>query len=177
MKIKSTSVRKPNTVDVVIQEIDEIDNDFYFKSEIELEESQDLAVIKDEHVHPHYTDNDNTLISNMKYIPIQTDENPSRSIKKCIIKHTAEKPFHCELGLKSFSSVDLNKHIRPHTGERPLQREICKKTFSHLGSLNKHKRTHTGEKPFQCEICKKTYSASGTLKNHIKTHTGERPFQ
>ncbi|XP_050436669.1 zinc finger protein 177-like [Adelges cooleyi] len=113
---KETSVRKPNTVAVIKQEVDEIDNDCFFVSEMEIKENQDLAVIKDKRVHPHFTYN--TLNSTMKYNQIQTKEKPTRSIKKCIMTHSAEKPFPCD---------------------------ICKKTFLHSGNLNKHIVTHTGE--------------------------------
>ncbi|XP_050426237.1 uncharacterized protein LOC126836676 isoform X2 [Adelges cooleyi] len=40
---------KPNTLSVNKWEVDEIDNDCYFKSTIQIEENQDLAVLKDEY--------------------------------------------------------------------------------------------------------------------------------
>ena len=79
-----------------------------------------------------------------------------------------EKPYQCEICLKSFSlKQPLDNHRRVHSGEieKPYQCEICLKSFSKRHNLGRHKKVHSGEKPHQCNKCLKAFSEKSKEKD------------
>nr|XP_023012387.1 zinc finger protein OZF-like [Leptinotarsa decemlineata] len=118
------------------------------------------------------------------------------------VVHNNERPFQCQVCLKSFGRKALLKeHENYHTGEKLFECKTCSKTFSknsvlkvHLEThvkrfqckycsetftckthLVKHERSHS-DKPFQCEMCPKAFALKVYLVEHIRIHNGEKPY-
>ena len=95
----------------------------------------------------------------------------SGSLKKHMLTHTGETPFHCNLCYRSFNQkCNLNAHMLIHTGLKVHQCVSCDKTFTERSALNKHVLIHTGEKPHTCRVCRKSFGRRDTLTTHMLIH-------
>ncbi|XP_077288130.1 uncharacterized protein LOC143912703 [Arctopsyche grandis] len=98
--------------------------------------------------------------------------------KSKFVLHTIEKPFKCDICLKSFAHKSrLVRHEKLHTGIKPHKCDICFKSFTRKTDLVVHIRSHTGEKPYKCDICLKSFTQKSNLVQHKVLHTGIKPHK
>ncbi|CAH1782131.1 unnamed protein product, partial [Owenia fusiformis] len=99
-------------------------------------------------------------------------------LDKHALKHTRERPFHCHVCEKSFtSSLLLKRHIlnlHSDSGEKPFKCKNCSKSFLWSSKLKVHERIHTGERPLQCKVCGKCFNNLGSFGIHQLTHSGKK---
>lgn len=89
----------------------------------------------------------------------------------CLLVHTNERRFACDLCEKSFSRKSLlTAHRRVHTGEQPYACGQCDRRFNRSDDLARHMRLHGGERPFACDQCDKKYFVKVDLRRHMKVH-------
>lgn len=94
--------------------------------------------------------------------------NRSYLIRQSVSQNNEERPFRCNVCLKSFKQVaHLTTHKRIHSDEKPHKCNICGQSFRSSSHLKQHVKIHTGEKPYPCEVCGKSFRQSAHLKNHI----------
>ncbi|XP_063987881.1 zinc finger protein 718-like isoform X4 [Diachasmimorpha longicaudata] len=90
--------------------------------------------------------------------------------------HSNERNFRCETCEKKFScKVYLEEHRRTHMEYRPYNCQECDKSFKQKSALHSHRRCHNKNNPYECKICFKTFPRTQDLKNHNLTHTREKP--
>ncbi|CAH1778445.1 unnamed protein product [Owenia fusiformis] len=61
--------------------------------------------------------------------------------------------------------------------DKPFKCELCLKTFAIRYDLKKHSRIHTGEKPYTCKSCSKTFTQSSSLYLHMRNVHKEKSFR
>lgn len=75
--------------------------------------------------------------------------------------HMNNKPFKCEICLKSFLTLGAQKqHMYLHSGVRPyvcLEND-CGKSFSYLSALRQHKKNVHELRRLKCEYCDRMFS-------------------
>lgn len=73
-------------------------------------------------------------------------------------------------GRKFHFFSEIKRHILIHTGETPFHCELCGRGFNKKSNLNAHFRMHSNEKPFECDKCGKCYKSKSSLMKHEVTH-------
>lgn len=96
------------------------------------------------------------------------------SLKRRLLTHSREKPFHCENWIQMFLKC---RSQWTYTWGKPFQCELCGFNCSRNANLNRHMLTHTREKNFHWKICGFKCSHNTNLRKHMLTHTGEKHFQ
>jgi len=64
----------------------------------------------------------------------------------------------------------LQIHSMKHTGEKPYHCDICFKKFRFAPYVKKHRMTHTGVKPHQCQLCSSSFNEKSNLTRHMLKH-------
>ncbi|GFS43813.1 hypothetical protein TNIN_325892 [Trichonephila inaurata madagascariensis] len=118
------------------------------------------------------------------HCPYSTER--SSNFKNHMAVHTGERPYVCDVCMKSFTQKgNLKTHLRLHSD--PFLRNIRMPNYPRKSSLEESlyatgyssflKSIPTGKKSFACNICQKSFTQKGSLKTHIRLHTGERPYE
>ena len=108
--------------------------------------------------------------------------NQANSLSKHILRHTGEKPHHCNhSGEKphrcttceyfSIRYAHLKRHLlKYHTGEMPHKGDQCDYACVSSSELQSHMRKHIVLRPFKCTQCNASFKLNKSLMNHAQTH-------
>ncbi|GBM22858.1 Zinc finger protein Xfin [Araneus ventricosus] len=67
-------------------------------------------------------------------------------------------------------SANVKRHVLQHTGERPFHCSYCSKGFIEKKNLITHMLRHTGERPFSCSLCGKGFTQKRSWTTHMLRH-------
>ncbi|XP_050294397.1 uncharacterized protein LOC126734718 [Anthonomus grandis grandis] len=72
----------------------------------------------------------------------------------------------------------LDAHLKTHTSQKPFHCSICNKNFTTKWNLKLHKWTHSSrtQKPFKCEQCKGAFIRENDYISHMNSHKSLRPY-
>uniref|UniRef100_A0A8C7ILV0 Zinc finger and BTB domain containing 17 n=1 Tax=Oncorhynchus kisutch TaxID=8019 RepID=A0A8C7ILV0_ONCKI len=101
----------------------------------------------------------------------------SGNLKRHILVHSGEKPYHCNYCDRAFSDPTAKmRHLETHDADKGHSCPHCDKRFNQTGNLKAHLKIHITDGPLKCKECGKQFTTSGNLKRHLRVHSGEKPY-